>query len=115
MISAACNYLLEKDFSRNEKIVNETIAADNWGELQFGQSIGKDNFLGDIERSSSFEMDSRPDNSDHRNTEKIEILESNSPLFMRDRSNSYDESPDNYKEGQDHFKDLEPVNHRKQK
>jgi len=32
MISAACNYLLEKDFSRNEKIISETIA-DNWGEL----------------------------------------------------------------------------------
>ena len=108
MINAACNYLLEKDFSKNEKVIHETIA-DNWGELKFGQSIGKDNFLGEIERTSSFEVDSRPENSDKYSNDKIEILESDSPIFMRDRSNSYEKSPDIYKDGQDHFRDLEPV------
>ena len=93
MISAACNYLLEKDFSKNNKVVKESIA-DNWEGLQFGKSIGKDNFLGDIERSSSFELDSRPEKLESRNTEKIEVLESDSPLFMQERANSFDESPD---------------------
>ena len=34
---------------------------------------------------------------------------------MRDRANSYDESPDCLKDGQDHFKDLEPVRLKKTK
>jgi hypothetical protein len=67
MISAACNYLLEKDFSKNKKVMKESIA-DNWEGLEFGQSIDKDNFLGKVERSSSFEVDCRPDLGDHRKT-----------------------------------------------
>jgi len=110
MIKAACNYLLEKDFSKNNKVIKESIA-DNWGGLQFGKSIDKDDFLGDVERSSSFELNSRAEKLDSQNTEQIEVLESDSPLFMQERANSFDVSPDHYKEdGQnDHFEDLEPV------
>lgn len=108
MIKAACNYLLEKDFKKNLVQVKESII-DNWDELQFGQSIGKDNFLDNVERSSSFEVDSRPDSGFNRRTENIELIESDSPLLMNERHNSYEESPDINREGADHFQNIEPV------
>jgi hypothetical protein len=65
--------------------------------------------LENIERSSSFEVDSKPDLSNHRKTENVELLESDSPLFMKERHNSFEESPDVYKEGTDHFQNIGPV------
>ena len=62
-----------------------------------------------IERSSSFEADSKPDLAIHRKTETVELQESDSPLFMNERHNSFEESPDNYKEGTDHFQNIGPV------
>ncbi len=65
--------------------------------------------MDNVERSSSFEVNSRPDLAIHRKTENIELLESDSPLFMKERHNSYEESPDMHREGADHFQNIEPV------
>lgn len=108
MIKAACNYLLEKDFKKNETQIKESIV-DNWDGLQFGQSIGKDNFLENIERSSSFEVDSKPELYIDRKTHTVELQESDSPLFMKERHNSFEESPDIHKEGTDHFQNIGPI------
>ena len=37
------------------------------------------------------------------------MIESDSPLFMKERHNSYEESPDMHREGAEHFQNIEPV------
>lgn len=109
MINAACNYLLEKDFSNTKKAIDDSLL-DNWEGLDFGQSIGKDNFLPNFDQhySSSFEVDCKALDRG-RTTESMDIIESDSPLFMKERVNSFDESPETRIEGHNHFENIEPV------
>jgi len=54
-------------------------------------------------------VDSRPDSAFARKTEDVELIESDSPLFMKERNNSYEASPDMHREGGEHFQNIEPV------
>ena len=103
MISAACNYLLEKDYTPKQQVNNET-RKESYEGLAFGQSIGQDNLLLQIDDmySSSLGSDTRLAKAELENlrkTDSCNIVESDSPLFMRERANSYEDmSPEGGRE-----------------